>query len=76
MNRYIISYFTEENVAMQFVEDVRRMGIRDAFVAKYIDGERVYEWSKNPKYEGKPIPNSLKEGIEMNKPKKRAKKVE
>lgn len=70
LNRYIISYFSSEEVAMQFVEDVRRMGIKDAFVAKYINGERVYEWSKNPKYKGKPEPASLQDAIEMNKKKK------
>ena len=74
MNRYIISYFTDENVAMDFVGDVRKMGIKDAFVAKYIDGQRVYEWSKNPKYEGKAVPTSLEEALEMDKKGKKGKK--
>ena len=41
LNRYVISDFHDEKVAANFVEDVRRMGIKDAFVAKYIDGKRV-----------------------------------
>ena len=65
MNRYIISYFKEEKIAMDFLEDVKKMGIKDAFVAKYDDGRRVYEWSKNPKYKGKPVPASLGEALEM-----------
>ncbi len=71
MNRYIISYFPDEEVAKQFVVDVRKMGIKDAFVSKYIDGQRVYEWSKNPKYKGKKEPSSLQEAIEMDKKKKK-----
>jgi hypothetical protein len=67
MNRYIISYFPDEEVAKNFVADVRKMGIKDAFVSKYIDGERVYEWSKNPKYQGKPEPASLQEALENDK---------
>ncbi|HLP21574.1 MAG TPA: hypothetical protein VK174_14775 [Chitinophagales bacterium] len=63
MNRYIISYFPDEEVAKSFVADVRKMGIKDAFVSKYIDGQRVYEWSKNPKYRGKPEPSTLQEAI-------------
>lgn len=70
MNRYIISYFPDEEIAKNFVKDVRKMGIKDAFVSKYIDGERVYEWSKNPKYNGKPEPKSLQEALDMNKKKK------
>ena len=71
MNRYIISYFPDEETAKQFVVDVRKMGIKDAFVSKYIDGQRVYEWSKNPKYKGKKEPNSLQEAIDMDKKKKK-----
>ncbi|MES2622727.1 MAG: hypothetical protein V4615_17895 [Bacteroidota bacterium] len=74
MNRYVISDFVDENVAMNFVEDVRRMGIKDAFVAKYIDGQRVYEWSKNPKYKGKRVPSSLEQALEMEKKGKKGKK--
>jgi len=67
MNRYIISYFPEEEVAKNFVADVRKMGIKDAFVAKYVDGVRVYEWNKNPKYAGKPEPGSLLEALAPTK---------
>lgn len=67
MNRYIISYFPDEEVAKAFVADVRKMGIKDAFVSKYIDGVRVYEWSKNPKYKGKPEPQTVEEGIQLLK---------
>ncbi len=67
LNRYIISYFPDEEVAKNFVSDVRKMGIKDAFVSKYIDGQRVYEWSKNPKYKGKPEPQTLQEALESKK---------
>lgn len=66
MNRYIISYFPDEEIANNFVTDVRKMGIRDAFVSKYIDGVRVYEWSKNPKYAGKPVPETLEDALETS----------
>lgn len=64
LNRYVISYFETEEQAQSFVKDIRKMGIRDAFVAKYTDGARVFEWEKNPKYKGKKAPASMKEGIE------------
>lgn len=70
MNRYIISYFPEEEIAKKFVADVRKMGVKDAFVSKYIDGQLVYEWSKNPKYAGKPEPASLQEHLENEKKEK------
>lgn len=40
-NRYVISSFDNEQTAEQFVADVRKMGIKDAFVAKYVNGKRV-----------------------------------
>ncbi len=73
MNRYIIAYFNDQDVAQDFVKDIRKMGIKDAFVAKYIDGTRVYDWSANPKYKGKKVPTTLEEALEMNQ-KKGAKK--
>lgn len=73
MNRYIISYFPDEDIAKDFVKDVRKMGIKDAFVSKYIDGQRVYEWSKNPKYAGKKEPATLQEAVEKNQKKTKKK---
>lgn len=70
LNRYIISYFPDEEIAKKFVQDVRKMGIKDAFVSKYIDGVRVYEWNKNPKYAGKKVPSSLQEHLEWEKKEK------
>ena len=66
MNRYVISFFPDEETAQSFVTDIRKLGIKDAFVAKYIDGTRVYEWDNNPKYKGKKAPESLNEALEMN----------
>lgn len=43
-NRYIISSFTDRKVAFNFLEDIKRLGIKDAFVTKYIDGKRVEGW--------------------------------
>lgn len=74
MNRYIISYFPNEDIAKQFVEDVRKMGVKDAFVSKYIDGVRVYEWSKNPKYAGRQVPQNLQEHLEWEKKEKQRNK--
>lgn len=71
MNRYIIGYFPDEQIAEDFVKDVRKMGVKDAFVSKYIDGQRVYEWSKNPKYAGKKVPETLQEALEMEKKSKK-----
>ena len=68
MNRYVIGHFPDEQTALKFVDDIRKLGIRDAFVAKYIDGQRVYEWSENPKYKGKKVPNSLEEALGQGKP--------
>lgn len=70
LNRYIISYFPDEEIAKKFVADVRKMGIKDAFVSKYIDGQRVYEWSKNSKYAGKQVPATLQEHLENEKKEK------
>lgn len=45
MNRYSIGYFSDENTAKQFMSNIRQMGIKDAFVTKYVDGQRDYKWS-------------------------------
>lgn len=42
--RYVIGGFTDRKVAFNFLEDIKRLGISDAFVAKYIDGKRVEGW--------------------------------
>jgi hypothetical protein len=65
MNRYVISYFPDEQTAQNFVADIRKLGIKDAFVSKYIDGTRVYEWDNNPKYKGKKVPDNLEDALQM-----------
>lgn len=74
MNCYIIAYFEDQDVAKDFVKDIRKMGIHDAFVSKYIDGTRVYEWNENPKYKGKKVPDSLQDALEMSRKKTKAAK--
>ena len=75
MNRYVISYFPDQETALKFVADIRKLGIKSAFVAKYIDGTRVYEWSENPKYKGKKAPDSLEDALNSGKPAKKGKHV-
>jgi len=75
MNRYVISYFPDEATAQKFVADIRKLGVHDAFVAKYIDGVRVYEWNLNPKYKGKKVPDTLEEALSKDKPAKKGKKA-
>ncbi|HWB64236.1 MAG TPA: hypothetical protein VG603_12045 [Chitinophagales bacterium] len=65
LTRYVISYFTDEDMAKDLAADLKKLGIKDAFVAKYIDGQRVYEWNDNPKYKGKKAPETLQEALEM-----------
>jgi hypothetical protein len=43
MNRYAVSYFKEKEEAQHFADQLIKMGIRGAFVAKYENGERVTE---------------------------------
>ncbi len=74
MNRYVISYFPDQETALKFVADIRKLGLKQAFVAKYIDGTRVYEWSENPKYKGKKVPDSLEDALGATKPAKKGKK--
>jgi hypothetical protein len=45
-NRYIIGSFSDRKAAFGFLEDIKKMGISDAFVAKYINGKRVEGWGK------------------------------
>ncbi len=46
MNRYVISDFPTEEVAQNFATEMARMGIKGAFVAKYENGKRIFEWGK------------------------------
>jgi septal ring factor EnvC (AmiA/AmiB activator) len=43
-NRYSIGYFTDLEQAVQFRNDLRKMGIKDAFVSKYNRGSRDMEF--------------------------------
>ncbi len=43
MNRYLVGYFDSKEEAEHFASDLRKLGLRDAFVAKYTDGQRVFE---------------------------------
>lgn len=63
MNAYVVSYFESEDEAQKFKTDLRKLGVRDAFVSKYVDGKRVYEWDKNPKFKNKKAPATVQEGI-------------
>jgi len=47
LNRYIVSYFENKEEAEHFASDLRKLGLHDAFVSRYSDGQRIYE--KNPK---------------------------
>ncbi len=62
MNRYIISYFDNEKVATDFVKDIRKLGIKDAFVAKYVDGKRKYDWSESTVKTSDELKSKLGEG--------------
>ena len=61
--RYVISSFETEEEAEKLKKDLRGLGIKDAFVAKYVDKQRVFEWEKNPKYKGKQAPSSWKDVV-------------
>jgi len=41
LDQYTLGKFRELDMAKDFVEDIREMGIRDAFIVAKIDGERV-----------------------------------
>ncbi len=63
VKRYIISYFSTEEEAEKLKKDIRGLGIKDAFVAKYVDQQRVFEWEKNPKYKNKQKPTTWKDVV-------------
>lgn len=39
--RYVVGYFENVEDALEFRTDIQKLGIKDAFVSQYIDGERV-----------------------------------
>jgi septal ring factor EnvC (AmiA/AmiB activator) len=43
-NRYSIGYFTDLDMATSFRNDLRKMGIRDAFISEYHNGVRNMEF--------------------------------
>jgi len=43
-NAYIIGNFTTLEEAIQFVKDMRKLGVSDAFITQYIDGSRIIEF--------------------------------
>lgn len=60
LNRYIVSYFESKEEAEHFAGDLRKLGLHDAFVAKYADGERVYEKDTKKKKTTTTSPKKLK----------------
>jgi hypothetical protein len=40
-NRYILGRFRRYETAMAFMQEIRRMGVKDAFITGTIDGQRV-----------------------------------
>lgn len=46
--RYHIGYFTNYIEAKNFLDIVRKMGIKDAFIAEYMNGERIIYTNNNP----------------------------
>lgn len=42
--RYVIGYFNDLDNAMRFSDDIKLLGISDAFVSQYIDGNRNMEF--------------------------------
>ncbi|MBS1623011.1 MAG: hypothetical protein JST83_03260 [Bacteroidetes bacterium] len=49
MNRYVVNYFDSKEEAEHFAGDLRKLGLKGAFVAKYENGERVFEKGKTKK---------------------------
>ncbi|MCW3125999.1 MAG: Ezrin/radixin/moesin family protein [Bacteroidetes bacterium] len=54
LNRYIVSYFDNKEEAEHFAGDLRKLGLKDAFVAKYAEGQRIYEKDSKKKTAAKP----------------------
>jgi hypothetical protein len=50
LNRYIVSYFESKEEAEHFAGDLRKLGLHDAFVSKYSDGQRIYEKDATKKH--------------------------
>ena len=48
MNRYVISYFEDKTESERFVKDLRKLGLKGAFSAKYENGQRVFEKGAKP----------------------------
>lgn len=63
INAFVISHFTTREEAELFKAHIRRFGVHDAFVSKYVNGVRIYEWDKNPKYKGRKQPPTIEEII-------------
>lgn len=40
-NEYVVTFFLDPQAAEALANDIHKMGIKDAFVTKYIDGKRV-----------------------------------
>lgn len=40
-HQYVVMYFTDPRSAEACTMDIRKLGIKDAFVTKYVDGKRV-----------------------------------
>lgn len=41
LNKYVIGYFTDLDEAGHFKKDMQKLGVRDAWVVPYFDGERI-----------------------------------
>lgn len=46
-NAYMIGNFTTVQEAVQFAADIKKLGISDAFVTQYIDGNRMISFDAN-----------------------------
>jgi hypothetical protein len=46
--KYLIGFFKSADEALQFRDDIKKMGVKDAFVVKYKDGQRTKEEVKRP----------------------------